>query len=456
MARRRSPTGQLSRLLATTRNPVYVVAVSGELLYANEACADWCELTVEQLVGADCHANTDTALGLMGLAPPPHIWSERVPAWSTVVPPTANSAGRPRVAFFIPLTGEGNAVDAVLAVAHTGNSDQRDSWPPPTTTPEATVLRAALQQLRHKFQAEPLREVLAGESANIRRVRRQIQLAGQHRMPVLVHGPAGSGRQTVARAIHFAGPKNETGPIVPLACGLLGHDMLLSTFRALRERDDDRAPHASTITVLLRDVDQLSLDLQREILDIADSPHPVWRVMATTSRELPALAASREFLPSLADSLSTAVITIPNLRERQEDLPLIVQAMVEQANHDRATPLSGFTQEAMDQLVVYPWPGEMRELAQLVRNSCDQAEGPFVEVSDLPERIHHARLAAEHPPRPVRNIDLEEVLRDVEREIIRRALRIVGGNKAKAAKMLGMTRPRLYRRLEQIGLPTDE
>jgi DNA-binding NtrC family response regulator len=140
------------------------------------------------------------------------------------------------------------------------------------------------------------------------------------------------------------------------------------------------------------------------------------------------------------------------LAQRREDLPMLAQLFVEEANVRSTKQVAGFSSEAMDRLDAYPWPGNIDELAQMVAQAHERAEGPQITPGDLPERIHLAAAAAAHPRRPEETIVLDEFLGRVERELIRRALARAKGNKTKAAKLLGMTRPRLYRRLVQLGL----
>jgi DNA-binding NtrC family response regulator len=122
----------------------------------------------------------------------------------------------------------------------------------------------------------------------------------------------------------------------------------------------------------------------------------------------------------------------------------------------RAPQLQGFTPEALDQLAAYSWPGNIDELSGLVHEACRAAEGRLVTPRDLPQRIYLAAAAERRPRRGDESIDLGSFLAGVELELIQRALRRAKGNKTKAAKLLGLTRPRLYRRMVQLGLEKEE
>jgi DNA-binding NtrC family response regulator len=154
----------------------------------------------------------------------------------------------------------------------------------------------------------------------------------------------------------------------------------------------------------------------------------------------------------LAYALSTITIHLPTLRDRLEDLPLLAQVFLEDLNAAGGKQVGTFASETLDLLAAYRWPGNLDELAAVVAEAHEQATGPLVMPADLPKRIG---LATETLPRSKRtdeSIVLEDFLARVERELIERALARAKGNKTRAAKLLGMTRPKLYRRLVQLKL----
>jgi DNA-binding NtrC family response regulator len=154
----------------------------------------------------------------------------------------------------------------------------------------------------------------------------------------------------------------------------------------------------------------------------------------------------------LAAALSTIVIELPPLAGRRGDILLLAQALVEENNAQGGKQVGGLSAEALDRLDAYAWPGNLDELARAMAEAHQRAGGPEIAVADLPERLHLAASAAAHPRRKEETIVLDEFLGRMERELIRRALARAKGNKAKAARLLGLTRPRLYRRMVQLGL----
>jgi len=204
--------------------------------------------------------------------------------------------------------------------------------------------------------------------------------------------------------------------------------------------------------LLLHRVDEVSIDLQVELAGFFVRRPTRWRLIATAAESLVELAQRGQFRDDLAATLSTLVIELPPLARRREDLPLLAQLFLEDLNAVERRQLGGFSAAALDLLSHYSWPGNLDELAKTVAEVYRHAMGHEIDVADLPERIRLADQAAAHPRRHEETIVLDEYLGRVERELIRRALARAKGNKARAARLLGMTRPRLYRRMMQLGL----
>src|SRR5690606_14766790 len=165
--------------------------------------------------------------------------------------------------------------------------------------------------------------------------------------------------------------------------------------------------------------------------------------LATSTRSLLAMAAQGEYRADLAHRLSTLVIELPPLAERPEDIPLLAQKLLEDANAAGERQWSGFTPEAIDQLVTHRWPNNLVELVEVVSAACQASNGPYITPAALPERFRVAAAALAHPRRTVEPIVLDEYLEKVEAELLRRALRRAKGNRSRAAKLLGISRARL-------------
>ena len=140
---------------------------------------------------------------------------------------------------------------------------------------------------------------------------------------------------------------------------------------------------------------------------------------------------------------------------RLEDLPLVAQSFLESSNRDHPKQVGGIHDEALDCLCLYSWPGDLRELREVMHLAHESCRGRLITFTDLPPVIHHAGKTAALSQQAQEKIVLDEFLAAIERELILRALKQADGNKAEAARLLGMTRARLYRRLVQLDLEAD-
>ena len=156
--------------------------------------------------------------------------------------------------------------------------------------------------------------------------------------------------------------------------------------------------------------------------------------------------------PALIDAISTITIRIPRLVDRLEDLPILAQFFLEACNRGSSKQVGSLRPDALDSLALYSWPGELDQLREAIEAAHAACTSHEIAPADLPPIVHHAFRAAAHVRRQPERIVLDELLAAIEKEAIVRALAQAGGNKSEAATLLGMTRPRLYRRLVQLGL----
>jgi DNA-binding NtrC family response regulator len=281
------------------------------------------------------------------------------------------------------------------------------------------------------------------------RLRDQLAVAAATSCNVLVIGPVGSRREDVARTVHYAESRDAGERLIPLFCGLIDSELLESTLESFA-----RADVASGV-LLLGDVEQLGADSQASLVRLLGRHRRIRRVLATARTELGDLAHRGEFRRDLAGMLGTLIISLEPLGRRAEDVPYLAQLYLEDENARSERQRSGFSPEALDFLSAYDWPGDVAELSSVVSRLHAETETTTVRSRDLP-----AYIRAPSPRRAVAedqdSIVLDEYLAGIELELIQRALGRAKGNKAAAARLLGMTRPRLYRRLEQLGVETGD
>jgi DNA-binding NtrC family response regulator len=461
MAHPRSMAADLARLLSAVPTPIYALNGERRIVYANSACAAWLSIPLEELVGPTTayHSSPIAEVGVAkaaGLCPPPEVFSGRRMLAIVEVGHAEGQRSRRR-AEFIPLGAEDDEFVAILAFveatdlapdAGLSTDESRGD------AAEASALHNRLHRFHSHLRAPWQMDRLVGDSPAMTRVRAQVQLAWVSPASVLIVGPHGSGRQHVAKSIHYGQPKQEIGDLVPLSCSLVPSDVLQSAIGKM-VRPPTTTPSDPTATILLNDVDQLSADIQAELADLLARRALPSRIIATSACRLADLVARRQFRADLEGQLSTIEIHLPPLAERREDIPLLAQMFLEELNAEGKRQLQGFTPEALDQLAAYPWPGNIDELSGMVAEACRAAEGRLVTPRDLPQRIYVAAAAERRPRRVDDAINLSKFLAGVELELIERALRRAKGNKTKAAKLLGLTRPRLYRRMVQLGLEKE-
>jgi transcriptional regulator with AAA-type ATPase domain len=461
MPRSRTLAADLAKVLNDAQAPVYVVDDWRQIVFCNQACAAWTRTKVDELVGQACAFRTPSEPAVPSsvaaeLCPPPAVFAGT--ATSAVVAVSRPDGSQAfRRGHFFPL-GQGDdecpAVIAVLEIVDcpAPSLDEAANGPPPGDGQLHDAVRRFRRQMAGRFGADSL----IGTSPAIAKARAQVELAAGSKASVLVVGPAGSGKDHVARAIHYASlPAAAPAMLVPLDCAVLETNLFRSTLRALKSKLTAARPSGATL--ILNDVDHLAGEAQDELVELVRGAARPLRIVATAERSLTEAVRERKFSAALAAALATITIELPPLAERAGDVPQLAQLFLEEANTGRLKQLGGFTSDALDALASYGWPGNVDELAAVVRAAHEQAAGGEVTTSHLPRRLQLAAHAVEHGPRSDA-IDLEALLARIERELIERALKRSKGNKSKAAKLLGLTRPRLYRRLVQLGLeePSDK
>jgi transcriptional regulator with PAS, ATPase and Fis domain len=455
MSRPRSILLALRKTLGKTLRPIYLVDSDRTIQYCNDACLAWTGLSAETLIGRRCDyhweiGDATAERAVAALAVPPEVYSGRQ-LRRLLNLGGSEGAMRQRWATFVPLATEDQQA-AVLVILDATDCRQGEATHDHDTEPdESARLHLQLAQMRRRLG--PLYELhqIAGISPGIQRVRDQIRAAAASGSRTVIVGPPGSGREHMARTIYYLHAPAATGALVPLSCNLLDAELLQTTITSfIRTRPEIEVTGPAAL--LLLDVDQLSADAQRALMAVLNIVELKAYTLATASNSLFALVEQGEFRPDLANYLSTMVIELPPLHARTADIPLLAQKLLEATNADSVRQLSGFSQEALDLMTAYGWPGNVDELAREVRRVHLQASGPLVEAADLSSQIRDSLKAAAHPRRDAEPIDLDQYLSDIEKELMQRALKEAKGNRAQAARLLGIPRARLLRRLEQLGL----
>jgi transcriptional regulator of acetoin/glycerol metabolism len=410
------------------------------IFFANAAAAVWIGSPADDLPGTNCPPTW---------LPPPEVFQGEVKLLEIADRTPASSARIPLL--YLPLTDEQGQTTGALGVLLTAGV----RWLANPLVTEADSLRVRLQEVRRdlpkRFQALPL----LGDSPAMHRVREQLALAAETKGRVLIVGHANSGREDVARAIHFREAARRELLVTVDGRVIDAEEMqrVVTSFLQQRQREPQSAP----TTMLLLNADRLSPVAAQELSGFLKLPQVELPLIATAAHSLEVLARRDKFSATLAIQLSSLVIRLPKLRERPTDIPLLAQHLVEAWNREQ--PLSArrsLSSAAVDELVEYEWPRELTELEHIVRTACERAKTATIEPHDLPDVLRLASDAIAHPPRNDEPIVLDAFLAEIEKELIQRALQRSKNNKSKAAELLGMNRARLLRRLVQLGLAGQE
>ena len=302
---------------------------------------------------------------------------------------------------------------------------------------------------------------LIGRTPEMIAIYKLIGQAAGTRATVLIRGESGTGKELVARAIHANSP-TAAEPFIPVNCAALPQTLLESelfghergAFTGAVTARRGRFALAGRGTIFLDEIGDTSLEFQSKLLRVLQDREfqPVGadrterteaRILAATHRDLESMVAERSFREDLYYRLRVVEIVIPPLRERAADIPLLATHMIRKAATTLAASVPVLSDDAVARLLEHSWPGNVRELENCVTRAVVLAAGNVV-------RPEHLSIAS--PSRRATDAALVRPLHELEREQISRALAVTGGHKARAAELLGVSRPRLNRLLEKYDL----
>jgi len=334
------------------------------------------------------------------------------------------------------------------------------------------VARAVELQLENRLLREQLRTRpgfggLIGVSMKMQRVYKMIEKVSQHEYPVLVLGESGTGKELVARSIHFSGPRRDR-PFAPVDCSALVPTLIESelfgyvkgAFTGAVQAKQGLLEAAQGGTLFLDEIGDMPVDLQAKLLRALQEREvkPVGsterrpinvRIIAATHRDLETAIRSATFRQDLYFRLNVVQVKLPPLRDRKSDIPILVTAFLEKFS-DPNGPVRTISEDAMRRLIAYDWPGNVRELENAIERAVALGSGPIVHVGDLPSNLQYP--TTERAPEKDEILPLEEL----ERRAILRTLRETGGDKLSTARMLGIGKTTLYRKLKQYHMEHAE
>lgn len=291
---------------------------------------------------------------------------------------------------------------------------------------------------------------------------------------VIIRGKSGTGKRLIARAIHSADKKRRDKPFIEISCGALPRDIIESelfghtkgSFTGAINDRKGRFELADGGTILLDDIDSFSLDLQVKLLRVLQhkefervGDHKTIkvdvRIVASTNQDLEKAVAEKRFREDLYYRVNVISINMPPLEKRKEDLTLLIDHFVSLYSKENHKKINGISEEAVGVLTGYNWPGNIRELENIIERAVILDTDGVIDNNDLPEIILGRTVVAASEPESIdANISesLKDALQEPEKLYILQVLKEVGGNKKKAAARLGVNRTTLYNKLKKYSI----
>jgi len=335
---------------------------------------------------------------------------------------------------------------------------------------EKKTLAQENRRLRTELRARSRSRRVIGSSAAMQRVFELVSQVADSRANVLVTGESGTGKEMVARAIHEIGERRE-GPFITVNCAAIPENLIESelfghvrgAFTGALHNKEGLFELANGGTLFLDEVGDLPLPLQVKVLRAIqektfrrvggthDQQVDV-RIVAATNRQLAAEVAEGRFREDLYYRLNVIEIPLPALRERRDDVALLVDHFVEKYARELGKDVKGLSDDALARLTAYRFPGNVRELENVIERAVALTRGPVIEVESLPRSVLEREEPASAARIPQDGVDLDKMMEDYERSLILEALRPAGGVKKKAARLLGISFRSLRYRLEKLGI----
>ena len=334
---------------------------------------------------------------------------------------------------------------------------------------EAVFLRSQNQHLRREVEEARGFEGMLGTSAAMRQLSTQIEHVAPAPLPVLVTGESGTGKELVAQAIHRRS-KRSGKLFVAINCAGLSESILedelfghvRGAFTGAEKDRQGRFEYASGGTMFLDEIGDMPKPMQAKLLRVLESGevvrlgsneprHVDVRLVSATNADLDAMVREGTFREDLYFRIRGMELHLPPLRGRREDVPILVRHFLSRFAHELGKPVPEVARDTMSLLSGYGWPGNVRQLINVVQNALVMCDGDVLEPRHLPEEV---RSTDGDVPESTESLGGEAPLKldQLEKHAIRNALRVAEGNREQAAEMLGIGQRTLYRKLKEYGL----
>ena len=321
-----------------------------------------------------------------------------------------------------------------------------------------------IESLRRSCHLDDGFHGIIGESSAMQQLFELIINVSASDAPVLIHGQSGTGKELVARAIHEASSRNHKA-FIKVNCAALNENLLESelfghekgAYTGADRTRIGRFEAAHEGTIFLDEIGDIPLSTQVKLLRVLEEkeiervgdqkPIPVdVRVISATNQDLEGLVSQKLFREDLLFRINVFPLSCPTLLERTEDIPLIIQNFIEQNSAKGTKTISGVTPEALEAILTYSWPGNVRELRNAIEYAFVLCPGGWIGLEHLPSKITSANRTPQLNPRT------DSASWQKERQKLIDTLRQVGGNQSQAARLLGVSRVTIWKRMKKYGI----
>ena len=345
---------------------------------------------------------------------------------------------------------------------------------------QTRYLNKEVEILRRKL-GERMATGIIGESPQIKQVFKQVEIIATTNMTVIIQGESGTGKELIAHMIHQKSQRRDK-PFIPIDCAAMPETLVESelfgyekgAFTGAGERKEGKFEQASGGTLLLDEITNLSDAVQMKLLRVIQERRLQHlggkrdisidvRIIVATNINLSDAARNGKFREDLFHRLNEFQIDLPPLRERKEDFPILAKYFLDEGNNEFNKKIKGFSAEAINSLLNYHWPGNVREMRNIVRKAVLLTDSDCIELSHFSTNTHKPQnetsttfntLCNEIDLAEIfeRGISFEEINQEFVKNLIKKTLQHTGGNKKKTAEILKINRRMLYRKMKSLSL----
>ncbi|MCB8817414.1 sigma-54 interaction domain-containing protein [Desulfosporosinus shakirovi] len=445
-------TKQLQRILEVVLNTAYdgliVVNKKGIVTMTNQAFSSFFDQKPEELVGRPITEIYDNPkfTEVLETAQPVHGYIHDL-------------NGHEIIASRVPIMQDGKIVGALGKVVF---KDVNELY---ALTKKIDSLRSELDYYKRTVSENnsSALELLHGKNRMMSSLIQTTLRVAKSGSTVLLRGESGTGKELFALLLHAQSSRSE-GPFIKVNCAAIPENLLESEMFGYDEGAFTGARKGGKIgkfelanggTLFLDEIGDMEMSMQAKLLRViqereverlgSNKSHKVdFRLVAATNRDLEEMIRDKQFREDLYYRLNVVTLTIPPLRERIDDLGILIKTFIKKFNLQFAQSVTGITDEAKDVLKKHRWPGNIRELENIIERAFNMVDGTEIELKHLPSYL---QIIASHDVRPYVEGTLETILNEVEKDALIIALKNTNGNKVQAAKSLGLSRAGLYKKL---------